>query len=29
MKGGQPVARTMGAMPKAQLERFIEDAGVL
>lgn len=29
MKGGKPVARTMGAMPKAQLERFIEDAGVL
>ena len=29
MKGGQPVARTMGAMPKAQLERFIEDVDVL
>lgn len=29
MKGGQPIARTMGAMPKAQLERFIKDAGVL
>lgn len=29
MKDGQVVSRTMGAMSKAQLERFIADAGVL
>lgn len=29
MKDGKVVSRTMGAMPKAQLERFIADAGVL
>ncbi len=28
MKDGQTVARTMGAMPKAQLVAFLKDAGI-
>ena len=29
MKGGKPVARTMGAQPKAAIEKFLKDAGAL
>lgn len=29
MKGGKPVARTMGAQPKAAVEKFLKDAGAL